>query len=340
MSELTCFPPIDDNDPSLMRPIHEDGMFNNPWRTWKKPNMWSIPKFMFETDNSKVPKEKVLDETLPLLKPNFNFDGTGISLTWIGHATTLVHIDGLTLLTDPIFSDRASPSQYFGPTRYRKAAVSVKELPQIDAVVISHNHYDHLDLGSVLALKDRFGSKLQWFVPLGLSQWMRDEGVENVVEMDWWQTSCIITKPDIKFVFTPAQHWTRRGVNDERKTLWGGWSVIGPKHKFYFAGDTGYCPAFEQIGKKYGPFDIAAIPIGAYEPRWFMQPQHVDPEEAVKIHQDVKSKLSIGIHWGTFALAHEYYLEPPMKLKTALKDNNLDNNEFITISHGETKSIS
>jgi len=136
-----------------------------------------------------------------------------------------------------------------------------------------------------------------------------------------------------------AQHWTKRGLNDDCKVLWGSWTVIGPKHRFFFAGDTGYCPVFKQIGETYGPFDASAIPIGAYEPRWFMTPQHVDPEEAVLIHKDIKSKLSVAIHWGTFALAHEHYLEPPKKLKNALKDQNLRDDEFITLSHGETKVI-
>ncbi|CAG2106776.1 unnamed protein product [Medioppia subpectinata] len=261
-------------------------------------------------------------------------------MSWIGHSTAVIHFDGITLLTDPIFSLRASMSQLIGPARYRKAAATVAELPKIDAVVISHNHYDHLDAGSVEALNARFGSDLYWLVPSGLKEWMKDVGVtHNVIELEWWQSTCIPSKPDIQFILTPAQHWTRRSLSDERKVLWGSWTVVGPKHRFFFAGDTGYCSVFKQIGQMYGPFDLSAIPIGAYEPRWLMEPQHVDPEQAVQIHEDIRSKLSVGIHWGTFALAHEYYLEPPMKLKTSLKEHNLDENEFIVISHGETKSV-
>jgi N-acyl-phosphatidylethanolamine-hydrolysing phospholipase D len=283
--------------------------------------------------------EQELDKTLPILKPEFNFQPNKASITWIGHATVLINLDNVTVLTDPIFSYRASFTQLIGPARYRRAAIDVNELPEIDAVVISHNHYDHLDYGSVEALNARFGDNLYWFVPLKLADWMRDVGCNNVIELDWWQESCIPTKPNVKFVFTPAQHSTKRGINDDCKVLWGSWSVIGPTRRFFFAGDTGYCPVFKQIGETYGPFDISAIPIGAYEPRWFMGPQHVDPEQAVQIHKDVKSKFSVGVHWGTFALAHEYYLEPPQKLKTALEDQNLNENEFITISHGETKVV-
>lgn len=138
-----------------------------------------------------------------------------------------------------------------------------------------------------------------------LSSWFEAAGCENVVELDWWEENCVPEKGHVSFVFTPAQHWSKRTLNDDNKSLWGGWAVIGPKHKFYYSGDTGYCPVFRDIGRNYGPFDACAIPIGAYEPRWFMRAQHVNPEEAVKIHQDVKSKFTIAIHWGTFALANE-----------------------------------
>ncbi|CAG2177336.1 unnamed protein product, partial [Oppiella nova] len=169
------------------------------------------------------------------------------------------------------------------------------------------DHYDHLDLGSVQALNTRFGSHLHWFVPSGLKGWMRGAvGVtRNVVELEWWQSARIPSKPDVQFVMTPAQHWTGRGLTDERRVLWGSWAVVGPKHRFFFAGDTAYCPVFKQIGEMYGPFDLAAIPIGAYEPRWLIESEHVDPEQAVQIHEDIGSKLSVGVHWGTFALAHE-----------------------------------
>jgi len=316
-----------------------NGRFTNPWPEWKTPSYYNAMKFFFETDHSSIPSKKELDEKLPILTPEFKFDENKVSVTWIGHSTVLVNFDNITILTDPIFSLRASMTQLAGPTRYRKAAVNVNELPPIDAVVISHNHYDHLDLNSVKELNNRFGDKMHWFVPLGIAEWMRSVGCENVKELNWGEESFIPHKSKIKFVLTPAQHWSKRSVNDDFKTLWGSWTVIGPKHRFFFTGDTGYCDAFKLIGQKYGPFDISAIPIGAYEPRWFMGPQHVDPEQAVQIHKDIKSKFSVAIHWGTFALAHEHYLEPPQKLRDALRAQMLPESEFIALSHGETKSF-
>lgn len=244
---------------------------------------------------------------MPIQKPVFETKppDSGVNVTWLGHATTLVQFDNVTFLTDPLFSERASPFSFVGPKRYRSCPCNVEDLPPIDAVVISHNHYDHLDVTSVKSLNSRFGDKIRWFVPSGLAEWMKSTGVQNVVELKWWETGTIADKSDVSFVFTPAQHWCKRGLWDDNYVLWGSWSVIGPKHRFFFAGDTGYCDAFKQIGDVYGPFDVSAIPIGAYAPRYFMTPQHVDPEEAVKIHMDIRSKSSVAVHWGTFSLAHE-----------------------------------
>ena len=193
-----------------------------------------------------------------------------------------------------------------GPKRYRDVPCSIHDLPcHLDAVLISHNHYDHLDMNTVTLLNARYGVDVRWFVPLGLTSWFESAGCENVVELDWWEESCIPEKLDTSFIFVPAQHWSKRTLADDNKSLWGGWVVIGPRHRFYFAGDTGYCPSFKEIGTMYGPFTASAIPIGAFEPRWFMKYQHVNPEEAVAIHLDVRSDFSLAIHWGTFALANE-----------------------------------
>ena len=274
-----------------------------------------------------------------------------MAITWIGHATVLVQMDGVTFITDPIFSDRSSPVSFFGPERYRKPACSVQELPSdLDAVIISHSHYDHLDLDSVTSLNERFGGNLHWFVPLGLSELLTSVGCQNVTEMNWWQESIVTKEPsvgkvsrmgkrEVVFAFTPTQHWSKRTPTDDNKSLWGSWAVIGPSHRFYFAGDTGYCPAFKEIGRVYGPFTAAAIPIGAYEPRWFMAPGHVDPEDAVNIHMDVGSRFSLGIHWGTFKLSDEHYLDPPVLLRQAMGEKNLRPESFVTFKHGETRLV-
>lgn len=180
---------------------------------------------------------------------------------------------------------------------------------QINAVVISHNHYDHLDYPAVHALHARFGDDLRFYVPMGLRGWFEKYGITNVVELTWWQTHTLRSSSSsadqdrsIDFVFLPAQHWSLRSGFDRNQSLWGGWGVIGRQHRFYFGGDTGYCPEFKNIGAHYGPFDISAIPIGCYSPRHFMCSQHVNPADAVQIHQDIRSKFSLGIHWGTYEM--------------------------------------
>ncbi|XP_062928911.1 N-acyl-phosphatidylethanolamine-hydrolyzing phospholipase D isoform X2 [Mobula hypostoma] len=258
----------------------KDGRFINPWPTWSAPAFSNVLKFVvMEKDHTNIPSSKEeLDEGLPIKEPFFVKNpelvgdvGSGIRVTWLGHASLLVEMEGVTFLTDPIFSQRASPVQFFGPKRFRNPPCTVAQLPKIDAVVISHNHYDHLDYNTVLSLNERFGSDLRWFVPLGLLGWMQKCGCENVIELDWWEENCIPGHDEVTFVFTPVQHWSKRTVTDDNKALWGSWCVLGPWNRFFFAGDTGYCVAFEQIGKRYGPFDLAAIPIGAYEPRCLLQ---------------------------------------------------------------------
>uniref|UniRef100_A0A8C5QI60 N-acyl-phosphatidylethanolamine-hydrolyzing phospholipase D n=1 Tax=Leptobrachium leishanense TaxID=445787 RepID=A0A8C5QI60_9ANUR len=326
----------------------KNGRFINPWPTWKAPVLRNVLKWtMTEKDHSNVPSSKEeLDKVLPVHEPYFvhckelaGNTKNGIRVTWLGHASVMVEMDGLIFLTDPIFSQRASPFSFAGPKRYRGPPCTVDQLPRIDAVVISHNHYDHLDYKTVSSLNERFGTELRWFVPLGLLSWMQSCGCENVIELDWWEQNCVPGHDEVTFVFTPTQHWCKRGAFDDNKVLWGSWSVLGPTNRFFFAGDTGYCSAFEQIGKRFGPFDVAAIPIGAYAPRWFMKHQHVDPEEAVRIHVDIHAKKSLAIHWGTFALANEYYLEPPVKLSEALQRCGLNADDFFVLNHGESREF-
>lgn len=290
-----------------------------------------------------------LDEVLPVTRPNFESrpPENRMRVTWMGHASVLVEMEGITILTDPIFSQRCSPS--FGGTRqipapgtkrYRGPPCDVKDLPKVDAVVISHNHYDHLDLPSVRQLNERFGDELKWFVPLGLKSWMVSAGCRNVEEFNWWQEGQLPNATHVTISFTPAQHWSARGLHDQNKVLWGSWCVFGKTHRFFFAGDTGYSPnVFDKIGRKYGPFNLAAIPIGAYHPQWFMHPQHVSPEDAVKIHLEVKADRSIGIHWGTFLLGHERFLAPREDLEKAVREKNLESETFFTLNHGQSREI-
>ncbi|XP_022081578.1 uncharacterized protein LOC110974316 isoform X2 [Acanthaster planci] len=318
-----------------------DGRYVNPWDTWREPSAGSALKFFCMRSHSGVPSKEVLEQTLPVLTPDPSKIDTpptsGINVTWIGHASLLVQFDGVSILTDPIFSSFCGPASLVGYKRFRPVPCTIGQLPRIHAVVISHSHYDHLDLPTVQALNSRFGSDLRWFVPLGMKDWFTRTGVEDVIELDWWQENCIPTHPKVTFAFTPTQHWSMRTGLDRCKSLWGSWSVIGPNHSFYFAGDTGYCKAFKEIGQRYGPFDVAAIPIGAYKPRSFLAPQHVDPTQAVQIHLDVQARQSVAIHWGTFRLGKEHYLAPREDLKIAVEEVGLAGWDFSTLKHGETR---
>ncbi|OQV24438.1 N-acyl-phosphatidylethanolamine-hydrolyzing phospholipase D [Hypsibius exemplaris] len=330
---------------ALHYPQLQGRRYENPWLTWTDHGFAAMMRFFWVAIKGMgiaagLPLDKQeLDITLPVVRPDFELHTNARpKVTWLGHATVLVQMDGIAVLTDPVFSERCSPFHWLGTKRYRPVPCSVADLPNIDAVAISHNHYDHLDIRSVLDLNRRFGKKLRWYVPAGTARWMRNRGCENVVEMSWWEEDRL-PGTDVVFAFAPSQHWCRRGLFDYCKQLWGSWCIIGPRHRFFFPGDTGYCEGFREIGRVYGPFDGAAIPIGAYEPRWFMKYAHVNPEEAVRIHKDVGSRKSIGIHWGTFVLTTEPYLEPPIRLKESLKEAGLPEQDFQVVQHGGSVTL-
>jgi N-acyl-phosphatidylethanolamine-hydrolysing phospholipase D len=258
------------------------------------------------------------------------------SVTWIGHATLLLRLGGLNILTDPHFSERASPVGFAGPKRFHPPGVALADLPEIHAVVISHSHYDHLDVDSVRQLHQRSGGKLQFFVPLGLKPWFAELGIDKVTELDWWQHGEL---GGVRFTLTPLQHWSARSLGDRNRTLWGGWAITAPDLNIFFAGDTGYSADFVEIGRRLGPFDLAALPIGAYEPRWFMRRQHVDPAQALQIHRDIRAQQSLGVHWGVFEMADESLDEPPRALAAAREAAGMDESEFFVLRVGETRSI-
>lgn len=255
--------------------------------------------------------------------------------TWLGHATVMVRTNGFTLLTDPHFSVRAFPVQWMGPARKVQSPTRVEHLPKIDAVVISHSHYDHLDYNTVMNLSKEQPDIL-FLVPLGLEKLLKGWGVKRVKELDWWETHTIAGN---QITFVPAYHWSARTLTDRNKSLWGGWTLKSPDLNFYFSGDTGYSKDFDEIGKRLGPFDFSAIAVGAYEPRWFMKAQHVNPDEAVQIHKDVGSKHSMGIHWGTFELTDEPLDQPIGDLQTALGKHSMPKEEFELLAHGQTVNL-
>lgn len=267
-----------------------------------------------------------------------NRDQTAV--TWIGHATVLMQMGGLNILTDPQFSERASPFSRIGPGRWQPPGVAMADLPRIDMVLVSHNHYDHLDLASVRALAGQQGGPPLFLVPLGIKEWFHrnvPEAQGRVLDFDWWDNRDLL---GAKVHFVPAQHWSQRTLWDRNRTLWGGWVVQQPGFVFYFAGDMGYSRDTLDIGERFGGFDLAAIPVGAYEPRWFMRNQHVNPEEAVQVHKDVRAGQSLGVHWGTFqGITDEPLDQPITDLAAALERHGLSQEDFFLLRHGETRLL-
>ena len=269
------------------------------------------------------------------------------AVTWVGHASMLVQMGGLNIITDPVFSQRVSPLGFIGPKRAVPPGLALAELPHIEVVLISHNHYDHLDDPSVRALAQQAGGAPLFLVPLGIKAWMLDRGITNVVEMDWWQTHAVpAAGAPVEFVFTPVQHWSGRGLNDRMATLWGGFAVFAPELHLFFSGDTAYSKDFADIRERTaarqragGGFDVALIAVGAYEPRWFMATQHVNPAEAVQIHLDLNAKRSVGIHWGTFELTDESLDAPPLELAQARRAKGLADDAFSVMAVGETRKL-
>ncbi len=272
------------------------------------------------------------------------------AITFIGHATALLQVplgnSVLQVLTDPVFSERASPLSFLGPRRKQAPGLSLQQLPHIDVVLISHNHYDHLDEASVRALAAQPGGAPLFVVPLGLAGWLRSHGVGDAVELDWWDTHRIERDGvSAEITLTPSQHWSGRGLRDRMKTLWGGFALLAPEFHFFFAGDTAYSPDFLDIARHFadrqtdaqgGGFDLALIPVGAYEPRWFMSQQHCDPQEAVRIHRELAARRSVGIHGGTFVLTDEPLDQPPRDLLAACEAQGLAPEAFSVMAIGQT----
>ena len=246
---------------------------------------------------------------------------------WIGHSTFLINNGDLTILTDPIFSERASPLKFAGPKRLIKPVIKIKDLPEVDVITISHNHYDHLDVNSLRKIQKKFPN-VKILVPKGDLKLLKNYNLNNGFEFLWWEA---ITLNNTKFIFTPAQHWSARGLRDRNKSLWGSWFIKTEEKNIFHAGDTGYSDDFIEIRNRLGPVDFAMIPIGAYDPQWFMSYSHVNPEEALSIAKDLDAKKSIGMHWGTFILTDEPVLEPRERLNKITNQTNVD---FYTVTPG------
>ncbi|MGW2195080.1 MBL fold metallo-hydrolase, partial [Streptosporangium sp. NPDC001682] len=255
--------------------------------------------------------------------------GTDAVLTWVGHATYVVQIGGLTILTDPVWARKIPGTR----PRLTPPGVAWADLPRIDAVVISHNHYDHLDAPTVR----RLPRSTPVLVPAGLRSWFTRRGFRHVIELDWWESGWV---GGVRFDFVPAHHWSRRTVWDTCRTLWGGWVIASDDQTIYFAGDTGYGERFAQIGARYpGGIDLALMPVGAFEPRWFMKAAHVDPAQAVRACQDVGARRMATMHWGTFVLSGESLLAPVEEARAAWAEAGRDRADLWDLAVGESRVL-
>lgn len=255
-----------------------------------------------------------------------------LMITYVNHATFLIQTDGLNILTDPVWSDRVSPLSFAGPKRMRPPGIKFEDLPEIDLVIISHNHYDHLDIETLKKLKDCYSP--EFIVPLGVDLYLNQKGISNTNALDWWNENSV--SESMKVTSVPAQHFSSRGLFDRNRTLWAGYVLETDSGDVYFAGDTGYGEFFKEIGKRFNNITVGLIPIGAYKPQWFMSPIHVNPEEAIQVHKDVNAEISFGMHFGTFPLADDGMDEPMYDFSEAMQKPENKGVNFKLLTEGDS----
>lgn len=251
------------------------------------------------------------------------------TVTWIGHSTVLIQMEGLNILTDPNWNDHAAPVKFLGPKRLIPPGMKLSHLPGIDIVLISHDHHDHLDRKTI----EKLGNDPLYLVPLGVGAFLESWGITHYEELDWWDG---IKINNIRFVSTPAQHFSGRNIFGRNKTLWCGWVAVGKEKRVYFAGDTGYFPGFREIGETFGPIDLAILPIGGYQPRWYNEHVYMDPGQAIDAFSEVNGRVFVPIHWGTFRIGEEPVDEPLILLNKEILNRKLNPEAFLILQPGET----
>jgi L-ascorbate metabolism protein UlaG (beta-lactamase superfamily) len=301
--------------------------FFNPWPEDKK-NFLTFLKWQMTSDKKKWP-EKVPVQTLE--KVTAASDPKDIQVTFVNHATVYIQHAGLRFITDPHWSERASPLSFAGPKRVKEPGVKIEGLPGLDYVLVSHNHYDHLDVPTLKRLKEIYDPV--FLVPLGNAVLLKEAGIIKFRELDWWQSLDLGEGREV--VLVPARHWSARGLFDRNKALWGGFVILTPYEKIYFAGDTGYCDLFKTLAEKYGSFSFSLLPMGAYEPRWFMKDAHMNPMEAAQAHLDLKSQRTLGVHWGLFPLTDEGIDDPVRDLAEARNQLKIPEDQFFVLEAGQ-----
>jgi L-ascorbate metabolism protein UlaG (beta-lactamase superfamily) len=261
--------------------------------------------------------------------------GDRVRVTFVNHSTVLIQLHGVNILTDPVWSNRASPVSWAGPRRRRPPGIRFEDLPPVHLVVISHNHYDHLDLPTLKRLYRKH--RPRFVVGLGNAELLRSRGIDDAIELDWWQRFAVTDEVSVTMV--PAQHFSSRGLCDHFATLWGGYVVQGRAGSVYFAGDTGFGPHFAEVRARLGPPRLAILPIGAFRPRWFMSPMHISPDQAVEAHRLLGARTSLAVHFGTFPLGDDGQDEPVTELRRALKQQGVQDERFWVLAFGEGRDV-
>lgn len=321
---------------------HQGRAFRNPWPNSTPQGFRGVVKWMLTRSRNAKPSiasDAALPRPANSVRPPER--SRHLAITWIGHSSFLIQCDGLNILTDPMWSARASPVTFAGPRRLVPPAIPLRDLPPIDVTLISHDHYDHLDDGTIRALTARF-PRMRWFAPLGVAPFLRRRGAALVKEMDWWEEH---EATGAVFGCTPAQHFSGRYPWNRDSTLWCGWTIAFPGARVFFAGDTALHPDFGQIAARFGPFDMAILPIGAYEPRWFMRTVHMTPEDSVAAFRELVATdrrdrcVMVASHWGTFKLTDEPVMEPVRLARDSWSASGLSPDQLWILAHGETRKV-
>lgn len=296
---------------------HNDWKFLSWWLRGRKRSKWHHRENRF----SAKPQERIF--------------GPQLVVTFVNHATVLIQTEGLNIITDPVWSKRVSPFWLIGPARYRPVGVAFADLPPIDVVLISHNHYDHMDIPTLRLIQKKWKPKI--YAGLGNARFLRSRKIRGAVDLDWWDKEVI--KEGIAVVCAPGQHFSCRAVSDRNKTLWCGFVLETPHGAIYFAGDTGYGPFVQKLHERYKSFRLALLPIGAFRPQWFMGPVHTSPDQAMQMHHELNAKTSLGIHYGTFHLADDHQDEPPERIHELIMSAEGDKPNFLILENGELTSV-
>jgi N-acyl-phosphatidylethanolamine-hydrolysing phospholipase D len=327
------------------RPAHHrpQGGFRNPWPRAEQHGFGDFLKWVI--DRRRNPRRPDPDPSaFARVAPQFVAPRSvpeELTLTWVGHTSFLIQIGGRNVLIDPVWSERASPVQFAGPKRWVPPAVDFDALPPVDIVMLSHDHYDHLDARTISRIAARYPAVI-WFAPLGVGGFLRQRGARDVVERDWWQEA---DAGPLHFTCVPAQHFSGRTLGRRDRSLWCGWTIRSEHHTVFFGGDTALHPEFGTIASRCGPFDLAILPIGAYEPRWFMGSVHMNPEDCMKAvselnaSQPAQEVTLAAAHWGTFKLTDEPMDEPPERMRSAWRAGSLDASRLWIMRHGETRRL-